>query len=62
MNKGHCIVYFQPPGGQSWALFDDHIVKWVKEEEILLQEASLLIYSRTTAPSGREADQPTSIM
>ena len=62
VDKGHYVVYIQPSEGKSWALFDDHTVKWVKEEEVLLQEASLLIYSHIPPPIlfvGMKANQLT---
>jgi len=46
----------------TYALFDDHKVKWVPEQEILSQEASILIYSRTIARQGQVTDQPITTM
>jgi hypothetical protein len=51
VDKGHYVAYIQPANGKSWALFDDQTVKWVQEEEVLRQEASLLIYSRQPPPT-----------
>ncbi len=44
--KGHYITYLKPAGGPHWALFDDNIVKWVQEKEVLDQEATILVYTR----------------
>ena len=62
VGKGHYVVYIQPSHGKSWALFDDQTVKWVQEEEVLAQEASLLIYARQPPPTlfnASTADQRT---
>ncbi len=60
--KGHYVAYIQPANGKSWSLFDDQTVSRVKEEEVLHQEASLLIYSRQLPPTlfgERKANQLT---
>jgi hypothetical protein len=44
--KGHYITFLKPAGGPHWALFDDDIVKWVQEKEVLDQEATILVYTR----------------
>jgi hypothetical protein len=62
VDKGHYVTYIQSSYGKSWTLFEDQTVKWVKEEEVLCQEAFLLIYFRTTPPilfDGRKTNQPT---
>ena len=62
VDKGHYVVYIQPSDVTSWVLFDGQTVKWVKEEEVLLQEASLLIYTHTSSPilfGGRKTNQLT---
>jgi hypothetical protein len=51
VNKGHYVVYIQPANSRNWALFDDQIVSWVQEEEVLHQRATLLIYSRQPPPT-----------
>ncbi len=64
VDKGHHVDCIQPSYDQSWALFDEQTVKWVKEEEVLRQEAFLLIYFLTTPPivfDGRKTNQPTNI-
>ena len=44
--KGHYITFIKPAGGPHWALFDDDSVKWVQEQEVLDQEATILVYTR----------------
>jgi hypothetical protein len=50
-NKGHYVVYIQSANSRNWSLFDDQTVRWVQEEEVLHQEAALLIYSRQSPPT-----------
>jgi hypothetical protein len=44
--KGHYNTFLKPAGGPHWALFDDDIVKWVQEKEVMEQEATILVYTR----------------
>jgi hypothetical protein len=52
--KGHYITFIRPSGGPHWALFDDDIVKWVQEKEVLDQEATILVYTRPDGVVGTE--------
>jgi hypothetical protein len=44
--KGHYFTFLKPAGVPHWALFDDDIVRWVQEKEVLDQEATILVYTR----------------
>ena len=44
--RGHYVTYLKPEAGPFWVCFNDHIVGWVSEKDVLTQEATILIYTR----------------
>ncbi len=52
--KGHHSTLLKSSESPHWALFDDHKVQWIQEQQVLVQEATILIYTRPTPKTTNE--------